>query len=79
MDIKKFFDEVEHDWVIRGVQERVGDPNILWLIRKFLKAEIMDEGRVIESEEGTPQGGVISPLLANIYWDCCEMVFFGKF
>ena len=67
VDIKKFFDEVEHDWVMRGVGERVSDPNILGLIRKFLKAGIMEEGKYMRSEKGTPQGGVISPLLANIY------------
>ena len=67
VDIKKFFDEVKHEWVMKGLEVRVSDPNILWLIRRFLKAGIMEEGRHIESKEGTPQGGVISPLLANIY------------
>lgn len=65
--IKKFFDEVEHEWLMKGVGERVSDPNIRWLIRRFLKAGIMEEGQYIKSEEGTSQGGVISPLLANIY------------
>ena len=67
VDIRKFFDEVKHYWLIRGVEERVKDPNFLWLIRKFLKAGIMEEGRYIKSERGTPQGGIISPILANIY------------
>lgn len=67
VDIKQFFDEIRHDWLLRGVEERVSDPNFLWLIRRFLKAGIMEEGRYIKSKEGTPQGGVISPLLANIY------------
>jgi RNA-directed DNA polymerase len=67
VDIKKFFDEVRHYWLIRGVEERVKDPNFLWLIRRFLKAGIMEEGQYIKSKEGTPQGGVISPVLANIY------------
>jgi group II intron reverse transcriptase/maturase len=59
--------EVKHYWVIRGVEERVSDPNFLWLIRRFLKAGTMEEGRYTPSEMGTPQGGVISPVLANIY------------
>jgi len=67
VDIKKFFDEVKHYWLIRGVEERVKDPNFLWLIRKFLKAGIMEEGKYSKSTEGTPQGGNISPILANIY------------
>jgi len=67
VDIKKFFDEVQHETLREAVKERVSDPNILWLIRRFLKAGIMEEGKTIKSEEGTPQGGVVSPLLANIY------------
>ena len=67
VDIKKFFDEVKHYWLIRGVEERVSDPNFLWLTRRFLKAGIMEEGKYCPSEVGTPQGGVISPVLANIY------------
>jgi group II intron reverse transcriptase/maturase len=67
VDIKKFFDEVDHERLMEAVGERVSDPNIIWLIRRFLKAGIMEEGKYSESEEGTPQGGVVSPLLANIY------------
>jgi group II intron reverse transcriptase/maturase len=67
VDIKKFFDEVKHYWVNKGVEERVSDPNFLWLIRRFLKAGTMEEGQYTASEMGTPQGGVISPVLANIY------------
>jgi len=67
VDIEKFFDSVNHDWMMRCLEERIADPNILWLVRKFLKAGIMESGKLHESETGTPQGGVISPLLANIY------------
>jgi len=67
VDIKKFFDSVSHYWLLRCLEERVSDPNILWLVRRFLKAGIMDGGEYKASERGTPQGGVISPLLANIY------------
>ena len=64
---EKFFDSVRHDWMIRCLEERIADPNILWLVRKFLKAGIMESGKLHASEAGTPQGGVVSPLLANIY------------
>jgi group II intron reverse transcriptase/maturase len=67
VDIEKFFDSVRHYWLLRCIEERVSDPNFLWLIRRFLKAGIVEEGKWIKSEVGTPQGGVISPLLANIY------------
>jgi RNA-directed DNA polymerase len=67
VDIKKFFDTVNHYWLQRCLEERISDPNLLWLVRKFLKAGVMEEGEYRKSELGTPQGGVISPLLANIY------------
>jgi RNA-directed DNA polymerase len=67
VDIEKFFDSVQHDMLIQCLEQRVADPNILWLVRKFLKAGIMEAGKLQASEIGTPQGGVVSPLLANIY------------
>lgn len=66
-DIKGFFDNVSHYWLLRCVEERVADPKFLLLIRKFLKAGIMDGKQLLASKAGTPQGGVISPILANIY------------
>ena len=66
-DIAGFFDAVSHEWLIRFVEHRVGDRRILRLIRKWLKAGVMEEGAVLPTEAGTPQGAVISPLLANIY------------
>lgn len=66
-DIKSFFDTVNHDWLIRFVEHRIGDPRIVRLIGKWLKAGTLQEGALVASEEGTPQGAVISPLLANIY------------
>ena len=67
VDIKKFFDTVSHYWLQRCLEERVKDANLLWLVRRILKAGIMEEGQYQPSEQGTPQGGVASPLLANIY------------
>lgn len=67
VDVAKFFDTVSHYWLLRCLEERVSDPNLLWLVRQILKAGVMDDGKYQASEAGTPQGGVVSPLLANIY------------
>ena len=67
VDIHKFFDSVDHIWLLKFLKHRIVDPNILWLVRKFLKAGIMEAGKVQASIKGTPQGGVVSPILANIY------------
>ena len=66
-DIEKFFDRLSHDWLMRFVEHRIGDPRILRLIRKWLKAGVMEDGALTQAETGTPQGAVISPLLANVY------------
>jgi group II intron reverse transcriptase/maturase len=67
-DIAGFFDTVDHEWLIRFVEHRVGDKRVIRLIRKWLKAGMMgDDGTVQPTKVGTPQGAVISPLLANIY------------
>jgi group II intron reverse transcriptase/maturase len=58
---------MDHEWLLKFVQHRVADPRMLRLIRKWLKAGVSEEGKWSESEVGTPQGAVISPLLANIY------------
>jgi len=66
-DIRSFFDSVSHKWLIRFVEHRVGDPRVIRLIRKWLRAGVMEDGVVKPTEVGTPQGAVASPLLANIY------------
>src|SRR5215467_515961 len=66
-DIKGFFDNLDQSWMIRFMEHRVADPRILRLIRKWLKAGVMEEGKRSEPETGTPQGSVVSPLLANVY------------
>lgn len=67
VDIEKFFDNVSHYWLLRCLEERIDDPNFLLLVRRFLKAGIWEDGIFSQSKVGTPQGGVISPVLANIY------------
>ena len=66
-DIRSFFDEVSQEWLVRFVEHRIGDRRIIRLIRKWLKAGVLEDGSVTISERGTGQGSVISPLLANIY------------
>ena len=66
-DIKGFFDAVNQDWLIRFLEHRVGDERIIRLVRKWLKAGVLEMGQWQSSDMGTPQGAVISPLLANIY------------
>src|SRR5215469_6567004 len=67
VDIRSFFDEVNRAWLGRFVEHRIADPRILRLIQKWLKAGVLENGVVTDSEKGTGQGTVISPLLANIY------------
>ena len=66
-DIQSFFDTVNQEWLIRFVEHRIGDRRIIRLIRKWLKAGVLEDGIVTVSDRGTGQGAVISPLLANIY------------
>jgi RNA-directed DNA polymerase len=66
-DIQRFFDTVQHEWVVRFLEHRVADQRVVRLIQKWLNAGVLEEGRRIRSEVGTVQGGSISPLLANIY------------
>jgi group II intron reverse transcriptase/maturase len=66
-DVRGFFDNLDHGQLVRLIERRVGDPRILRLIQKWLKAGVSEEGEWSATEVGTPQGAVISPLLANIY------------
>jgi RNA-directed DNA polymerase len=66
-DIAAFFDTVSHEWLIRFVEHRIGDQRAIRLIRKWLKAGVLEDNKIEIAETGTPQGAVISPLLANIY------------
>jgi len=66
-DIRSFFDKISHERLMQLIERRVGDPRILRLIQKWLKAGVSEEGEWSATKVGTPQGAVISPLLANIY------------
>jgi RNA-directed DNA polymerase len=66
-DLKNFFGSLDHGWLLRFVEHRLGDPRLLSLIRRWLKAGILEDGEIHPNEEGTPQGGSISVLLSNLY------------
>jgi RNA-directed DNA polymerase len=69
MDLEKFFDRVHHDVLMGKLARRIADRRVLGLIRRYLEAGIMAQGVVVERQEGTPQGGPVSPLLANVLLD----------
>lgn len=66
-DIRSFFDTIDHGWMQKFLEHRIGDKRLVRLILKMMRAGVMEEGELSDVEEGTPQGGLISPLLANIY------------
>ena len=61
------FDKIQHDWLVKFVEHRIGDQRVVRLIQKWLKAGVMEQGQWSETKEGSPQGAVISPTLANLY------------
>jgi RNA-directed DNA polymerase len=67
LDIRSFFDKLQHSWLVQFVEHRIGDRRMVRLIQKWLKAGVMEQGQWHETEEGSPQGAVISPILANLY------------
>ena len=66
-DIKGFFDNVQHEWLMKFLGHRIGDKRVLRYVKRFLRAGVFENGEIAATEQGTPQGGVISPLLANVY------------
>ncbi|WP_456275133.1 reverse transcriptase domain-containing protein [Bacillus sp. AK128] len=77
-DIKGFFDNVDHEWVMKFLNHRINDPSFLRIIHRFLKGGYMEEGKYIDTDKGTPQGGVISPVLANVYLHYVLDLWFEK-
>ena len=67
LDIKGFFDNIDHEWLIKFLEYRIADTVYIRYIRRFLKSGILEQGKLLKSEKGTPQGGIISPVLGNIY------------
>jgi group II intron reverse transcriptase/maturase len=70
-DIRGFYDNLSHEWAIKFIEHRVADRRILRLIQKWLKAGVSEDGQWSESKQGTPQGAVVSPLIANVYLHYC--------
>ena len=77
-DIKGFYDHVDHEWLIKCVEQHIKDMRIIRLIKRFLKAGIMEEGKYIKTTEGTAQGSILSPILANIYMHYVLALWFEK-
>jgi len=77
-DIKGFFNHVSHEWMMKFLGHRITDSNLLRIIHRFLKGGVMEDGVVHASDEGTPQGGLVSPVLANIYLHYVLDLWFEK-
>ena len=78
VDIKGFFDNVDHIWMMEFLKLRIADPNLLRIISRFLKGGYMEDGKKYKTDNGTPQGGVISPVLANVYLHYVLDLWFEK-
>lgn len=78
MDIEKYFDTIDHKWMMEFLRQRIADPNLLRLIARFLRAGVMEEGKHLQADKGTPQGGNLSPLLSNIYLHYVLDLWFEK-
>ena len=77
-DIKSFFDTLNHDWLIKFLEHDIADRKFIGIITRFLKAGIMENGKTILREEGSPQGNGASPILANIYLHYVLDLWFEK-
>ena len=77
-DIKGCFDKIPHDWLMKSLQVRIKDPSLLLIIRRFLKAGYMENGVMMKTEQGTPQGGNLSPMFANVFLHYVLDLWFEK-
>jgi len=77
-DIKGFFTNMDQSWIMKFLDHRIGDKLVLRMVKRFLRAGMLEDGELLASDEGTPQGGVISPLLANIYLHYALDLWFEK-
>ena len=77
-DIKGFFDNVSHEWMMKFLEVRIKDPSFLLLIRRFLKAGYVETRRIVATERGTPQGGNLSPILSNVFLHYVLDLWFAK-
>lgn len=66
-DVRSYFDTIDHEWMARFIEHRIGDKRLVRLLMKWLRAGVMEDGKLREVQQGTPQGGCISPLMSNIY------------
>lgn len=78
VDIEGFFDNVNHEWMIKFLEHEIQDKNFIRYIKRFLKAGIMEQGKRYETDKGVPQGGLISPILANVYLHYVVDEWFAK-
>ena len=77
-DIKRFFDNVQYEWMMEFLGHRIADKRVLRYVKRFLIAGVFEDGEVFATEKGTPQGGIISPMLANIYLHYCLDLWFTR-
>jgi group II intron reverse transcriptase/maturase len=77
-DIKAYFDTIQHQWLVKMLEHRIGDKRLIRLIQRWLKAGVLEDGEWRATEEGSPQGGLISPLLANAYLHYVLDLWFAK-
>ena len=78
VDIERFFDTVDHEWLMKFVGHHIGDKNYLRMLKRFLRSGIMENGKYSDTPMGTPQGGIVSPVLANIYLHYVLDLWFEK-
>jgi len=77
-DIKRFFENVNHEWLIKFLENDIDDSRFIRYIKRFLRSGVMEQGKYLQSDKGTPQGGLVSPILANVYLHYVLDLWFEK-